>query len=209
VHERVFTWVLRQLAERGLVKGKRIGIDASTMEANAALRAIRRRDSSASYRAMLTRMAEASGVATPTAAELKQVDRERKGKRLSNAEWTSPSDPEARITRMQDGRTRLAYKPEHAVDLDTAAIVAAEIHAADRGRHHHSADSVRITTARPVMTSSSDRLWGDEPTRMIGPDVRPRKRERATRAHQGDLAHAGFPVLSDDHVIVENDVDRA
>jgi transposase len=133
VHEQVFTRVLQQLAERGLVKGERIGIDASTMEANAALRAIRRRDSGESYRAMLTRMAEASGVATPTAAELKQRDRERKGKRLSNAEWTGPSDPEARITRMQDGRTRLAYKQEHAVDLDTAAIVAAEIHAADRG----------------------------------------------------------------------------
>ena len=133
VHERVFAWVLARLAERGLVKGERIGVDASTMEANAAMRSIRRRDTGESYRAMLTRMAEASGVATPTTAELKQFDRERKGKRLSNAEWASPSDPEARITRMQDGRTRLAYKPEHAVDLDTEAIVAAEIQPADRG----------------------------------------------------------------------------
>jgi hypothetical protein len=82
---------------------------------------------------MLTRMAEASGIETPTAAELKQLDRGRQGKRLSNAEWASPTDPEAKITRLQDGRTRLAYKPEHAVDLDTEAIVAAEIHAADRG----------------------------------------------------------------------------
>lgn len=133
LHERVFAWVLERLAERGLVKGERIGVDASTMEANAALRAIRRRDSGASYREMLTRMAEASGVATPSAAALKQFDRERKGKRLSNVDWTSPSDPEAKITRMQDGRTRLAYKPEHAVDLDTEAIVAAEVHPADRG----------------------------------------------------------------------------
>ena len=92
-----------------------------------------RRDSGESYREMLTRMAEASGVATPTVAELKQLDRQRKGKRLSNAEWASPSDPGARITRLQDGRTRLAYKPEHAVDLDTEAIVAAEIHPADQG----------------------------------------------------------------------------
>ena len=127
VHERVFAWVLERLAERGLVKGKRIGVDASTMEANAAMRSIRRRDSGEGYRAMLTRMAEDSGIATPTAAELKQFDRQRKGKRLSNAEWVSPTDPEARITRLQDGRTRLAYKPEHAVDLDTGAIVAAEI----------------------------------------------------------------------------------
>lgn len=129
----MFAWVLERLAEHGLVKGERIGVDASTMEANAALRAIRRRDTGESYRAMLTRMAEASGVATPTAAELKQFDRERKGKRLSNAEWASPSDPEARITRLQDGRTRLAYKPEHTVDLDTEAIVAAASHPADQG----------------------------------------------------------------------------
>jgi transposase len=133
VHEQVFAWVLEQLAARGLIKGERIGVDASTTEANAAMRGIRRRDTGESYRAMLTRMAEASGVATPTAAELKQFDRERKGKRLSNAEWASPTDPEARITRLQDGRTRLAYKPEHAVDLDTEAIVAAAIHPADRG----------------------------------------------------------------------------
>jgi transposase len=133
VHERVFTWVLERLAERGLMKGERIGVDASTMEANAAMRSIRRRDTGESYRKMLARMAKQSGVPTPTAAELKQFDRERKGKRLSNAEWTSPTDPEARITRMQDGRTRLAYKPEHAVDLDTEAIVAAAIHPADRG----------------------------------------------------------------------------
>jgi transposase len=133
VHERVFAWVLERLGERGLVQGERIGVDASTMEANAAMRSIRRRDTDESYRAMLTRMAEASGIATPTAAELKQLDRQRKGKRLSNAEWASPTDPAARITRLQDGRTRLAYKPEHAVDLDTEAIVAAEIHPADHG----------------------------------------------------------------------------
>ncbi len=90
VHKRVFNWVLERLAERGLVKGERIGIDASTMEANAAMRSIRRREGGATYRAMLARMAEASGVATPTAAELKQFDRERKGKRLSNADWASP-----------------------------------------------------------------------------------------------------------------------
>jgi transposase len=145
VHERVFAWVLERLAERGLVKGTRIGVDASTMEANAAMRSIRRRDSGEGYRAMLTRMAEASGVVTPTVAELKQFDRERKGKRLSNAEWASPSDPEARITRLQDGRTRLAYKPEHAVDLDTEAIVAAEIQPADRGDTTTLGDTLEAT----------------------------------------------------------------
>jgi transposase len=133
VHERVFAWVLERLAERGLVKGERIGVDGSTMEANAAMRSIRRRDTGESYREMLRRMAEESGVETPTAAELQQFDRTRKGKRTSNAEWASATDPDAKIARMKDGRTHLAYKPEHAVDLDTGAIVAAEIHPADQG----------------------------------------------------------------------------
>src|SRR6059036_1778088 len=133
VHEAVFAWVLERLAERGLVKGDRIGVDASTMEANAALRAIVRRDSGEGYREMLERLAEESGIATPTAEDLVRLDRKRKGKRLSNAEWTSATDPEARIAKLKDGRTHLAYKPGHAVDLDTGAIVAAEVHLADRG----------------------------------------------------------------------------
>jgi transposase len=133
VHEAVFAWVLQRLAEHGLIKGDRIGVDASTMEANAALRAIVRRDSGEGYREMLKRLAEESGIATPTAEDLVRFDRKRKGKRLSNAEWISASDPEARIAKLKDGRTHLAYKPEHAVDLDTGAIVAAEVHAADQG----------------------------------------------------------------------------
>ena len=133
VHEQVFAWVLERLAEHGLIKGKRVGVDASTMEANAAMRSIRRRDTGESYREMLRRMAKESGIATPTAAELQQFDRTRKGKRTSNAEWASATDPEAKIARMKDGRTHLAYKPEHAVDLDTGAVVAAEIHPADQG----------------------------------------------------------------------------
>src|SRR3954452_12627350 len=133
VHEAVFAWVLRRLAEHGLIKGERIGVDASTMEANAALRAIVRRGTGEGYRAMLERLAAESGIATPTAEDLIRLDRERKGKRLSNAEWASPSDPEAKIAKLKDGRTHLAYKPEHAVDLDTGAIVAVEVHPADRG----------------------------------------------------------------------------
>src|SRR5918911_1473950 len=133
VHEAVFAWVLRRLAEHGLIRGERIGVDASTMEANAALRAIVRRADGATYRAMLERLAEESGIATPTADDLVRLDRKRKGKRLSNAEWASPTDPEARIAKLKDGCTHLAYKPEHAVDLDTGAIVAAEVHAADQG----------------------------------------------------------------------------
>ncbi len=133
VHERVFGWVLALVAERGLVKGERIGVDGSTMEANAALRTIVRRDNDETYRQMLTRMAQESGIETPRIDDLARLDRARKGKKLSNEDWTSPVDPEAKIARMKDGTTHLAYKPEHAVDLDTGVIVAAPIHAADEG----------------------------------------------------------------------------
>ena len=132
-HETVFGWVLKLVAERGLVKGERIGVDGSTMEANAALRTIVRRDSGESYRAMLTRMAQESGIETPTAEDLARFDRKRKGKRLSNAEWESSTDPDARIAKMKDGTTHLAYKSEHAVDLDTGVVVAAAIHPLDEG----------------------------------------------------------------------------
>jgi transposase len=133
VHDQVFTWVLERLAEHGLIKGERIGVDASTMEANAALRTIVRRDSGEGYREMLSRMAKESGIETPTADDLVRLDRNRKGKKLSNADWESPTDPDARIAKLKDGRTHLAYKPEHAMDLDTGAVVAAEVHAADQG----------------------------------------------------------------------------
>ena len=125
--------MLQLVAEQGLVNGKRIGVDASTMEANAALRAIVRREDGRSYREMLTQMAKESGIATPTADDLVRIDRNRKGKRLSNEEWTSQTDPEAKIAKLKDGRTRLAYKPEHAVDLDTGIVVAAALHPADHG----------------------------------------------------------------------------
>ncbi len=133
VHAAVFDWVLVLIAEAGLIKGERIGVDASTMEANAALRNIVRRDNGEGYREMLERLARESGVETPTAEDLARLDRKRKGKKLSNTDWVSKSDPEAKITKMKDGTTHLAYKPEHAVDLDTGAVVAAELHPADEG----------------------------------------------------------------------------
>jgi transposase len=133
VHEQVFAWVLKLIAERGLVKGERIGVDASTMEANAALRTIVRRDTGETYREMLQRMAKESGIETPSADDLIRLDRARKGKKLSNEDWVSATDAEAKIAKMKDGTTHLAYKPEHAVDLDTGAVVAAEVHPADEG----------------------------------------------------------------------------
>jgi transposase len=134
-HRAVFTWVLQCLSTAGLVKGKTIAIDATTLEANAALRSIVRRDSGEGYEEFLTTLAKASGIGTPTRADLARLDRKRK-KKGSNKDWTSPSDPDAKITKMKDGRTYLAHKAEHAVDLDTGAIVAVTIQGADEGDTH-------------------------------------------------------------------------
>jgi transposase len=133
VHDAVFGLVLGLLAARGLVQGRRVGVDASTLEANAAMRAIVRRTDGSGWQAMLGELARTSGLATPSADQLRQFDRTRPNKRVSNADWVSPVDPEARITRLKDGRTRLAYKPEHAVDLDSGAILAAAVHPGDAG----------------------------------------------------------------------------
>ena len=131
-HRDMFTWVLERLGEAGLVNGKTIAIDATTLEANAALRHIVRRDTGESYQEFLTTLAQASGIETPTRADLARLDRKRK-KKGSNKDWTSPSDPDAKITKMKNGRTHLAHKAEHAVDLDTGAIVAVTIQGADQG----------------------------------------------------------------------------
>ncbi|KKL80248.1 hypothetical protein LCGC14_2006670 [marine sediment metagenome] len=131
-HREVFTWVLGVIAEKGLLQGKTLGIDATTLEANAALRSIVRRDSGESYQEFLTRLAQESGVETPTREDLARLDRKRK-KKGSNREWVNPHDPEARITKMKDGRTHLAHQAEHAVDLETGAVVAVTVQGADQG----------------------------------------------------------------------------
>src|SRR3954466_10060692 len=131
IHHAVFGFLLEIADKHDLVRAKRIGVDASTQAANAALRRLVRRDSGEDYQEMLRRLARESGIETPSAEDLIRFDRTRKNKTLSNADWVSPTDPEARIARMKDGTTHLAYKPEHAVDLDTGVIVA--IHPADQG----------------------------------------------------------------------------
>jgi transposase len=131
-HREVFGWVLGVLADRGLLQGKRVAIDATTLEANAAMRSIVRRDTGESYEEFLRGLAKASGIETPTREQLARLDRKRK-KRTSNKEWKSPSDGDARITKMKDGRTHLAHKAEHAVDLDTGAVVAVTLQEADKG----------------------------------------------------------------------------
>lgn len=131
-HQAVFQWVLAVLAEKKLLKGTTIGVDATTLEANAALRSIVRRDSGESYEEFLTRLAQESGIETPTREQLAKLDRKRP-KKGSNDDWTHPHDPDARITKMKDGRTHLAHKAEHAVDMETGAIVAVTLHGADEG----------------------------------------------------------------------------
>ena len=147
-HRAVFTWILQVLATADLVQGKTIGIDATTLDANAALRSIVRRDSGETYQEFLTRLAQASGIETPTRADLARLDRKRP-KKGRNTEWRHPHDPDARITKMKDGRTHLAHKAEHAVDLETGAIVGVTVQGADQGD---------TTTIAETVTAAAEEL---------------------------------------------------
>ena len=159
-----------------------VGVDGSTMKANAALRTIVRRHSGETYREMLTRMAKESGVETPTTDDFIRLDRKRKGKKLSNEDWTSKTDPDAKIAKMKDGSTHLAYKPEHAVDLDTGVIVAAPIHEADQGDTTTLEPTLRETEGSARFAIFCTPTWTDgEPSRcplvrkrvfaMSGPEI--------------------------------------
>jgi hypothetical protein len=152
-HEAVFTWMLQCLADAGLVNGKTVGVDATTLEANAALRSIVRRDTGESYQDFLTKLAQASGIETPTRADLARMDRKRKNKG-SNDDWTHPHDPDAKITKMKDGRTRLAHKAEHAVDLETGAIVGVTVQDADEGD---------TTTSRETLIEVAEQVEAVQP----------------------------------------------
>lgn len=126
-HQQVFGWVVKRLARGGLMKGQTIGIDSTTLEANAAMKSIVRRDCQESYTDYLKRLAQAEGVEAEDAAAVRRMDRKR-AKKMSNEEWVNPHDPEAEITRLKDGRTALAYKAEQAVDMESGAIVAVTTH---------------------------------------------------------------------------------
>ncbi len=132
VYEQVFQFVLAALGQAGLLKGKTIGIDATTLEANAALRSIVRRDTGEGYQEYLKTLARAAGIENPTREDLVKLDKKRKNKG-SNDDWQNPHDPDAKITKMKDGSTHLAHKAEHAVDFDTGAIVAVTVQGADTG----------------------------------------------------------------------------
>jgi transposase len=168
-HQAVFQWVLQVLAEKKLLKGTTIGVDATTLEANAALRSIVRRDTGEKYDEFLTRLAKESGIETPTREQLAKLDRKRT-KKGSNDDWKHPHDPDARITKMKDGRTHLAHKAEHAVDMETGAIVAVTLHGADAG----DTATIQETVAEAGERELPPRWW--EPVLSL-PHPGPHKRQ--------------------------------
>ena len=146
VHREVFVWFLRLAPEKKLVKGKTVAVDSTTLEANAAMKSIVRRDTGEDWNEYLTRLMQEEGAIEederPSDEELRRFDKQRKNKTVTNEEWVSETDPEARITKMTDGTTHLAYKAEHVVDLDSQIIVAAEIYQADQADTRTLEDSV-------------------------------------------------------------------
>jgi transposase len=160
-HQAVFTWVQERLVEAHLLRGKTLAVDATTLEANAAMRSIVRRDTGESYQQFLTRLATASGLKTPSREALARLDRRRK-KRTSNAEWVNPSDPDAKVTKMKDGRTHFAHKVEHAVDLETGALVAVTLHGADVG------DTTSLLATTLTAAEQLTAVQASAPTALIG-----------------------------------------
>jgi transposase len=162
-HREVFTWVLGVVAEKGLLKGHTLGVDATTLEANAALRTIVRRDTGEGYQEFLQRLAQESGIQTPTRGQLARLDRKRAHKG-SNKEWEHPHDPDARIAKMKDGRTHLAHKVEHAVDFSSGAVVAVTLQPADRGD---------ATTGRETVCAAGEQIAtvaGTEKGQRVDPE---------------------------------------
>jgi transposase len=162
-HKAVFRWVLKILDQEGLVSGRTVSIDATTLEAYAALKSIVRRDNGQSYDDYLKELAKAAGIENPTREQLARLDRKRK-KKGSNQEWMSPSDPDARITKMKDGRTHLAHKAEHAVDLTSGALLALTLQPANEGDTatiHKTLDEAQAV-AREINEQGVDEVVADK-----------------------------------------------
>lgn len=159
VYEEVFRFVLKMVEQRGLLRGRVTGVDSTYLRADASMKAIVRKDTGASHEAYLKQLAEKSGIENPTAEEARRMDRKR-SKKTSNADWQSPTDPDARIQRLKDGRTRLAYKAEHVTDLETGAIIAASVLPADAADTATAADSVQ--KARENILSTADASDDDD-----------------------------------------------
>ncbi|MEO6325202.1 MAG: transposase, partial [Thermoanaerobaculia bacterium] len=133
VHRAVFEWIVRLARQEGILKGRKIAIDSTTLEANAAMKTIVRKADGATYQQYLKKLAQAEGIENPKAQDLQRMDRKRKTKKVSNRTWKSESDGDARIARMNAGNTRMAYKVENAIDIESRITVAAEVHLADQG----------------------------------------------------------------------------
>ena len=159
-HGEVFHWLLERLAENGMIDGKTAGLDATTLEANAAMRSIVRRDTGEGYEEFLTGLAQASGVETPTREDRARLDRKRP-KKASNRDWVHPQDPDAEITKMKDGRTHLAHKLEHAVDLKTGAVLGVTVQGAAAGD---------TTTMKATLTRTAENMERLSETRELRED---------------------------------------
>ena len=154
VHEQVFAFVLKVAQEKKLLKGKTVAVDATLLEANAAMKSIMRRDTGEDWKEYLKRLAEEAGIEDPTDEDLRRFDKKRKGKKVSNKDWVSPSDPDARIMKMKDGRTHLAHKAEHAIDLDSGLLLAATIHHGDRADSESLLESLVAAQANLIWSGS-------------------------------------------------------
>jgi len=158
VFDQMFTFVLGQLQAHGVLRGQTVGIDATTLEANAAMKSIVRKDNGADWKEYLRALAKAEGMENPSEEDLRRMDRSRKDKKVSNQDWHNPNDPDARIAKMKDGRTHLAYKAEHAVDLESEAIVSAHLTHADRGDTVSGLESLVLAQANLVAAGSPDEI---------------------------------------------------
>jgi len=161
-HAEIFRFLLKVLANHGLVEGKTVGVDSTTLEANAAMRSIVRRDTNEGYQQFLERLAKESGIQTPTRDDLAKLDRKRKNK-ASNDDWQSPGDPDAKITKMKDGTTHLAHKAEHAVDLGEGghgAILAVNVCDAAAGDTATLTDTIVAATENLRAVADDERVAG-------------------------------------------------
>ena len=171
VHAAVFRFVLQVADAKGLLQGKTVAVDATTLEANAAMKSILRRDTGEDWQKYVQRLMQEAGAIEegdePSAEAIARFDRQRKDKKVSNQEWRSKTDPDSRVTKMKDGRTHLAYKAEHTIDLDTALILAAEVYPADQ------AD---VDTIGPSITAAQDNLIAADRSeeRRVGKECRSR-----------------------------------
>jgi len=157
VHDQVFTKVLSIAREKGLLKGGTVAVDSTTLEANAAMKSIVRKDSGEDWKEYVTHLAQEAGIENPTDEELRRFDKKRQGKKASNDDWQSPSDPDARIAKMKNGDTHLAYKAEHAVDLQTEMILSAPIYPADQGDPDTLAETL-IAAQQNLQEAGSQRI---------------------------------------------------